>query len=1432
MSIQTRARAPSRRWLIVPVLLGTIAFAYALAGFVLAPWLTGRELPRLVEQQLHQRARIGEIEFNPFTLRLHVRDFALETMEGRPLIAFADAVFAFRWLSLLQRAWMLDEVRLVDPAMHLEITKDGWLNLAQLLPASGPEDSTPAVRFAIGNLSVANGSVDFEDQRQGYHERVEHLSIDLASLSTLNTEEGSYALAGQTPRGATLHWKGQIVLTPLAATGTLTIGHAALAELRPYANHFTDIRVVAGRADLELPFRLALEQGKPRLTLKGAKLGLRELVLSGGGERALLARFGAISLGDIDFDSGTQHASVKAAHIGASTIGSDKDKLPLASIGPVALDGLDFDSSRQHASIKAAHIGASTVGPDQDKLPPAHIGPIALDGIDFDSGTRHASVKAVRIDTSTIAPDKDKLRLAHIGPVALEGIDFDLGTQHTSVKAARIGASIIASGKDKLPLANIGPVAVDGIEFDSDKHLASVKAARIGASIIGSDKDKVPLANIGPVAIDGIEFDSDKQLASIKAARIGASIVGSDKDKVPLANIGPVALDGVEYALGTRRGSAHALGVASATLSAGDESKPLAGMRELALEDAAFDLGSQRVSAKALRLSELMLTLERDASGELDLVRMFAGLGGDAAGGDAAGGARRAGWQASIGAVEIVSASARYTDRTAKTPLALAGDGLSGSFRFNAASDDQGVRVRIGRGKLALARLDVIAASAAPGSERQPAVKLANLSVAGARYDSSANRFRAEAMRLGRLGIDTELANGRPSLLDLLPDTGQSKSEKPLSAQIKVFELGEGAVNVDDRDNGIAFGIARLAGKLTDVSTDLAQPIAFDLGADVKSGGRIALRGSAVPAQGTVEAKIDAVSVALAPLASAMARYANVKLSSGDASLSGTLRIGGKDAKLAYAGSASIANLALDEPAGMRLFGWKSLSTETLTATLAPIDIDVDELKLTAPAGRFAIAKDGSSNISHLFPKRAAEAGPAPVSADREPGTAKPDVASGAKADEARASDENAFSVAVRRVRIEQGALDFSDDGVGRGYVAKIVDLAGTANGLSTEHDKRSQFTLEGRVDEFGYARLSGAVNPFAPRNRSSFRVQLRNIDLTTTSPYAMRFAGYRIASGHLALDLNYRVRDSTITGDNKLTMENFTLGEHVDSPDALDVPFELAVALLKDPDGTISLEVPVTGNLDDPEFSLVPLIWKAVGNMIGNVVAAPFRALAHLFGGSAEAGGGAIAFDPGKSRLLPPEREKLRHIAEVLAKRPDLKLLIPAHYDTEADARAMRRAALAREIGRRAGFALLEGDDPGPVNSEDKPTRAALRALFAERFSKAEFDKLRAEAEAKALAAGLAAPSLTDKVRNLASGEPQLVDAREFYQTLLRRLRDAQPLPANALTELAQQRALAIEAALEAAGTDASRLGRTIAEPTADAEAKSVTVHLSLAAR
>src|SRR4029077_14477171 len=193
---------------------------------------------------------------------------------------------------------------------------------------------------------------------------------------------------------------------------------------------------------------------------------------------------------------------------------------------------------------------------------------------------------------------------------------------------------------------------------------------------------------------------------------------------------------------------------------------------------------------------------------------------------------------------------------------------------------------------------------------------------------------------------------------------------------------------------------------------------------------------------------------------------------------------------------------------------------------------------------------------------------------------------------------------------------------------------------------------------------------------------------MVPASPYSMKFAGYKIAEGKISLDLQYKVRNSQLEGTNQIVIDKLTLGERVESPDALKLPLELAIAILKDSDGRIDLGVPVSGNTNDPQFSYGAVIWKAIGNVLTKIVTAPFRALGGMFGMSGEKLE-AIDFDPGSDRLLPPEREKLKQVAQVLSKRPQLKLSVPGQYSEAADGAALKSRAVRVEIARRTGIKL-----------------------------------------------------------------------------------------------------------------------------------------------
>ncbi|MEI7680544.1 MAG: DUF748 domain-containing protein [Betaproteobacteria bacterium] len=707
-------------------------------------------------------------------------------------------------------------------------------------------------------------------------------------------------------------------------------------------------------------------------------------------------------------------------------------------------------------------------------------------------------------------------------------------------------------------------------------------------------------------------------------------------------------------------------------------------------------------------------------------------------------------------------------------------------------------------------------------------VTLAALTLDNIGLDMNARAVNIGALQLAAPDIKVRREeNGDIDLLKLFPPKDEPPSA-PWLVGVKQVEISGGAVALDDRALGLAPALKDVRIKLGDVTNNFARPVAFDIATAIVSGGTLSARGRAAPG-GAVEAEINGAAIALAPLQTFVARQANVVLASGEMAFAGKLKTGGAKAALSYQGSAGINNLKINDPAGVLLAGWKSLATTTLRVQTAPTQIEIDTLHWQTPAGKFAIAADRTTNFRRALKTNGEQtaATPAPATAAAAatpPATSEP-------------AGKDAFALQIRRVEIKDGALDFSDETIGGGFATGIQEFNGTINGISTDRSTRSQLAIEGRVDEFGFVRVSGSLNPFQPRDRTNVRLEFRNLDMPKVTPYAVRFAGYKVASGRMSLDLNYSVRNNLIEGNHRVLLDQFTLGEQVDSPGAMSLPLRLAIAILKDDDGKIDLAVPISGNLDDPKFDYGGVIRQAIFNILTSIVTAPFKLIGSLFGGGQGEEISQIAFDPGSARLLPPEREKLSRIVQALGKRPELKLQVPARYDIELDTRALRRAGLRRDLGRSAGLDMQEEDPPGPVNLDDARTRSAARSLFAERFSSAELDKIRAEFEAKAKdggadAAKQSAVSVTDRMRRLTSGEPQVTDTADFYRALSRRLTAEQPLAADALNDLARKRATTIADALKSAGIDGARVTLTTGEPLKNANGKAVSIELALSAR
>jgi len=886
-------------------------------------------------------------------------------------------------------------------------------------------------------------------------------------------------------------------------------------------------------------------------------------------------------------------------------------------------------------------------------------------------------------------------------------------------------------------------------------------------------------------------------------------------------------------------------------------------LTRMAISGINADLARRDATVGEVSVAGGTLSIRRDSKGEIDLVNLMATSPAQAATSGAAVVVRD--WKLGIKQVAFSDVTLGMVDETVTPPLQVAADKLQ--LHLHLAAEQKGAltQVTVGDAKFSLSNLALT-------SGGQALLKVGQVGFDDGMVDLAARRASVGRAYVdgGQVKLQRDRA-GQINLLRALPkamaaQAGEKGSPaqpaaEPWNVVVKLAELGKFAADVEDQGAGITLHAQDIAAKVENASNDLKQPVKFSAGLKLREGGQLSALGSVVPAGAVLQADVKVQQLALAPAQPLLAKYVRLKLAGGNLSTQGRLTMGAqagaKASALRYAGAFNVAGLVLNEEDGDLFAAWKNVSADKLALSLAPNSLQIPELRIVEPDAKLLIENDHTFNASRLLVQPA--------------GAASSSAKVTAPAPTAAAATADPFPVRIARVRVENGKLDFTDLSLRPQFGAKIHELNGVVTGLASNRDARAQVELDGRVDEFGLARIRGELNPFAPRDNTDVNVVFKNVDMVSASPYTMKFAGYKIAEGKISLDLKYKVRNNKLEGDNHIVIDKLTLGERVDSPDALKLPLELAIAILKDSDGRIDLGLPVSGDMSDPQFSYGSVIVKAIGSILGRIVTAPFRALAGLFGGS---GGGekleSIDFDPGSDKLLPPEREKIKQIAQVLAKRPQLKLVAPGQFSESADGAALRTRAVRVEIAARAGIKLAPGEEPGPLDIQGRAVRSAMRDLYAERFGKAELDKLKAEAErggpapavaaegkdtvqgvagGKGEASGVAreagkdsAPAVPDaaqarlpmwqRMGKLIQGEPEVADATAFYRKLLDRLNQNQTLPADALGQLGTRRAAVVVAALAEAGVDATRLSAGAPEKVASEPGKLVPLKLGLAAK
>jgi hypothetical protein len=433
----------------------------------------------------------------------------------------------------------------------------------------------------------------------------------------------------------------------------------------------------------------------------------------------------------------------------------------------------------------------------------------------------------------------------------------------------------------------------------------------------------------------------------------------------------------------------------------------------------------------------------------------------------------------------------------------------------------------------------------------------------------------------------------------------------------------------------------------------------------VSAEGRIGLR----PLAANLNLGVEGLDVV--PFQNYIADRVKIVATSGALFSKGTLTLStGRDAQVAatFTGDASLTNLTtVDQTYAGDFLKWDSLYLGGIEAGNRPAHIRVQEVALTDFYSRLVVNADGTVNVQDVLKSEPSASGVADAEAAST-------TVSGAE------SPAEPIEARIELVTLQGGRIDFSDRYITPNFSGLLTDIGGKISGLSSEDNQQAEVYLQGKLDQTSPLEITGKMNLLSKDLFVDLKVHFTDIELTRFTTYSAKYAGYTIEKGRLSLGLQYLIAKRKLDAQNSLFLKQLTFGEKVDSPEATTLPVRFAVSLLKDRNGNINLNIPVSGSFDDPQFSVWGGVVNVCKSLFAKAASAPFALIGALFGGGGEELR-YVEFEYGKAELRPETETKLRKLAEVLYERPDLKLNMIAHVDAEKDREALRQQQFARKL-------------------------------------------------------------------------------------------------------------------------------------------------------
>lgn len=527
--------------------------------------------------------------------------------------------------------------------------------------------------------------------------------------------------------------------------------------------------------------------------------------------------------------------------------------------------------------------------------------------------------------------------------------------------------------------------------------------------------------------------------------------------------------------------------------------------------------------------------------------------------------------------------------------------------------------------------------------------------------------------------------------------------------------LENASIGFEDRDvkgRPINAKFAPLNVKVQGASQDMSKPLQLEVNGTLNKKGSLNASGNITPQPLAGDLQIKTQQLDLAAFDSYMSDQLNASIASALLSSNGraTFAMKGDTPQATYRGDATLGNVRLlDKVTADDFMRWNALSVQQINLAVGSgkPNVQLGSIALSRFYARLIINANGRLNLADVVGNK--ETAPRSLTRANEGvplgGTpAKPPLDAAASAVEAEQPTEpekkeqkpgettvqrgpgygagKALPADVRigRITLQGGNINFTDNFVKPNYTANLTDIGGHIGAFGTATTEPAEVALQGKVNRNAPIDINGKINPLAPMAFVDLGAKADGIELTNLTPYSTKYAGYPIEKGKLTVDVHYLLDQAKLTANNHIFIDQLTFGDRVESPTATNLPVRLAVSLLKNSRGEIDVNIPISGSLDDPQFSLGGVIFRAFANLIVKAVTAPFSLLASAFGGGDQELG-YVEFAPGSARLTADDEKRLETLVKALTDRTALKLDIVGRVDPAKDTDGLRSVAVERAI-------------------------------------------------------------------------------------------------------------------------------------------------------